>query len=298
MSQYPGALDMFVDRSRVFIDHNDHKWIVVHKTAGFHTIEQLGAYFATTVEETSSHFGVGLDGRIAQFVLLEDGAAANCCLSGASLNSSFPRDNMNFYTISIEHIDPALDNSTPPTVEQLNASFALISWLCDRYTIPKSLDPDGSQGGGILRHRDIDPVNRALCPNVYPLEQLIHFLQTGGYPTLHSLEDSGMFTPLSHDFSLYFHQVDENHWQCKRTGKVIQSGILAFYRGLTLDGQTLPILGLPLSNEHPVPLPGRGTITVQDFERGRLAFDPKHLEDSQPGCTDVYLLKTGALPAA
>jgi hypothetical protein len=113
-----------------------------------------------------------------------------------------------------------------------------------------------------------------------------------------TLENSGMFTAFSHDFSLYFHQVDENHWQCKQTGKILQFGLLAFYRGLTLDGQTLPLLGLPLSDEHPAALPGGKTITVQDFERGRLASDPKHLQDSQPGCRDVYLLKTGALPGA
>jgi hypothetical protein len=164
MAEYPGAIDMFVDESRVFIDQNTHRYLVIHKTAGFETVQELGDYFATTTEETSSHFGVGLDGSVAQFVLLKDGAAANCCGANVSL---YGGGNLNLSTVSIEHIDPSVTNSTTPPQEQLNTSFALSKWICQQYNIPPE---------NILRHADIDPINRSLCPGNYPMDLLRKFV--------------------------------------------------------------------------------------------------------------------------
>jgi hypothetical protein len=164
VGEYPGSVDMFVDESRVFIGQNTHKYLVIHKTAGFETVEQLGNYFATTSEETSSHFGVGLDGSIAQFVHLADGAAANCC--GANVNN-YGGGNLNLCTVSIEHIDPATDNSTTPPQEQLTASFDLSKWICKKY---------GLTSKQVIGHNQIDPVNRARCPGNYPIVLLRKFI--------------------------------------------------------------------------------------------------------------------------
>jgi hypothetical protein len=160
MSEYPGALDMFVDDYRVFINQNTHRYLVIHKTAGFETVQDLGEYFELSTLEVSSHFGVGLDGTIAQYVLLKDGAAANCC--GANIDN-YGGGNINLCTISIEHIDPSVTNSTTPPDAQINASFALVKWLCDKYGIPSA---------NIIRHADIDPVNKPFCPNNYPMDLL------------------------------------------------------------------------------------------------------------------------------
>src|SRR5579859_3342656 len=169
---------MFVDRQRTFINQCKPKWIVIHKTAGFSTIEQLGAYFKTNNSMLSSHYGVGRDGRIAQFVREKDAACANCCTD--SNHASFLPDcdgknkNLNMYTISIEHIDSSVENDTPVTNSQKAASFDLINNICDRYNIPKRY---GDTTGGVIFHHDIMPVNKCYCPNVYPYDELWTYLK-------------------------------------------------------------------------------------------------------------------------
>jgi hypothetical protein len=164
---FPGAIPMFVDRSRVFINNNDHKAIVIHKTAGFTTPQECANYFATTPLETSSHYIVGLDGTIVQCVLEQDGSAANCCKeTGYDTFWDQWNDNLNFHTITIEHIDPSIDNSTPVTSAQRKASFSLVRNLCQKYGIAPS---------SIKTHASIAPISRARCPGNYPMNQLIAY---------------------------------------------------------------------------------------------------------------------------
>src|SRR3954452_7031653 len=77
MSEFRGAIDYFVDRSRVFPNQNTHSAILCHGTGGSasQTVEQLGDYFRTNSLITSVHYGIGRDGRIAQYVIESDGAA-------------------------------------------------------------------------------------------------------------------------------------------------------------------------------------------------------------------------------
>lgn len=158
---------MFVDRNRVFINNNDHKAIVIHKTAGFETPQQCANYFATTSLETSSHYIVGLDGTIVQCVLEQDGSAANCCKeTGYDTFWDQWSDNINFHTLTIEHIDPSPDNSTPVTSAQRQASFSLVRSLCQKYGIAPS---------SIKTHASIAPISRARCPGNYPMDALIAY---------------------------------------------------------------------------------------------------------------------------
>jgi N-acetylmuramoyl-L-alanine amidase len=167
---YKGAIPMFVDRSRVFQDAQPSMAIVIHKTAGFSTIEQLGNYFASTSLVTSSHYGVGLDGRVAQFVSENDGAAANCCLEdGHDIFWNRFTVNLNRVTFSIEHIDPSLDNSTTPTNQQLYASFRLVADIARRKGIPVT---------SIKTHASLEPQSRARCPGNYPFDSLIEYVRS------------------------------------------------------------------------------------------------------------------------
>src|SRR5260370_1200320 len=84
--------------------------------------------------------------------------------------------------IPIEHLDPTLDNSTTPPQAQLSASFALVKWLVDTYSIP--LDH-------IKTHASIDPVSRARCPGNYPMDELLQFLQNGGLMIPQGWHDDG-----------------------------------------------------------------------------------------------------------
>lgn len=178
MVDYAKALPLFVDRSRVFIEHNTPKWVVIHKTAGMHTIEDLAHWFAIDPARASTHYGVGLDGRVGQFVLEQDGAGGNCCTEPGHAAFLPTADgslvNLNWFTISIEHLDPATDNSTPCTPEQIQASFALILDICKRHNIPMRL---GDAQGGVIFHHDIAPQSRARCPGNYPYAELQAFLQ-------------------------------------------------------------------------------------------------------------------------
>lgn len=100
------------------------------------------------------------------------------------------------------------------------------------------------------------------------------------------------YGPGSKDFDQYFVALDDNRWQCKKTGNVIQFDIKKFFETLSRDGQTLPIIGLPLTGElyetyngGPVP------IVVQFFERAVCVYNPSHSFDSQPGADSTFLAK-------
>jgi len=161
MVDYSQAIAMFVPSQKIFIGAHpgmQEPSIVIHKTAGFSTIEQLGSFFGSLTEtDASTHYGVGLDGRVAQFVHESDGAGGNCCLEAGhdTYWDSYGAINLNRVTFSIEHIDPTKDNSTTPTQAQLDASFALVLYLCKKYTIPSTR---------IKPHSSLDPISRARCP--------------------------------------------------------------------------------------------------------------------------------------
>jgi Peptidase family M23/LGFP repeat len=90
----------------------------------------------------------------------------------------------------------------------------------------------------------------------------------------------------------YFSDLGNNGWNCTKTGCVVGHGILDFYRhfgGDALNGLTY--LGLPLSNE--VPIPPHSGVVFQRFERGVVCWDPKHEIDSPPGAGQVYLMHVG-----
>lgn len=86
--------------------------------------------------------------------------------------------------------------------------------------------------------------------------------------------------------SNFFEVVPSNaeQWHCKQTDKIIQYGILKFYR----QNNGLALFGLPVSNEIPTP-PGNG-IVKQYFERAVLCYDPGHKIDDPPSAGDVYPL--------
>jgi hypothetical protein len=89
----------------------------------------------------------------------------------------------------------------------------------------------------------------------------------------------------------YFTETDANHWTCKNNGKVLQFGVLAFYK----QQGGLQRLGLPVSNE--IPLATGASETRQHFERGAVFFDPTHKYDSPPGAGQVYYAHIYSGPA-
>lgn len=171
---------MLVPEDNVFIGAQPGSVLVLHKTAGGSSAEAIAHMFATASDKRSAHFVVGQDGHVIQCVHLVDGAGANCCLESGhdpfwdGLAARFT--NLNWCTISIEHVDAATDNSSPLTPAQQQASFTLIKWLVDQYGF--DISPDGKgQMKEIKGHNTLDPVDRARCPGEFPWSELMSFLQ-------------------------------------------------------------------------------------------------------------------------
>jgi N-acetyl-anhydromuramyl-L-alanine amidase AmpD len=276
MTDYAEAIPMFVDRSRVFIDANQPRWVVIHKTAGFHTAQEVATYFATNAAMTSTHYVVGQDGVVVQCVRERDGAGGNCCLEQGHAAFLPTGVNLNLLTISIEHVDPAPDNSTPLTSAQKRASFRLIRSICERHGLPMR---HGDASGGIIGHFELDPISRARCPGNYPWNDLWTFLAQGGF-MLDIASARSYFVDLGNDV-----------WRCTRTGYLVGHGILDFYRRYGDDALNgLTYLGLPLSNETPIDQQRYPGVVLQRFERGVVCWDPNHLIDNPPGSGPAYLM--------
>jgi N-acetyl-anhydromuramyl-L-alanine amidase AmpD len=128
--------------------------------------------------ESSAHFGIGVDGEIHQYVAVEDTAFANGrllvpnyaavpWLKGLTINP-------NRLTISIEWAGKHLRDSNgrvinwwQPSEPQYNAGLALYRYLCERYNI--AIDR-----AHIIRHSDIDSVNKGFCPGFgFPMPRLL-----------------------------------------------------------------------------------------------------------------------------
>lgn len=147
--------------------------IVLHSTAGGSSAQGIANYFATSPVQASAHFIIGQDGTIVQGVSCDVASWGNGILDHPRMPFP-PTINANLYTISVEHVKAATDNSNPLTDAQKTASFKLIQALCQHYDIPAR---PGDVAGGIIAHADLDSVSRARCPGPYPWTDLWLFLK-------------------------------------------------------------------------------------------------------------------------
>jgi GH25 family lysozyme M1 (1,4-beta-N-acetylmuramidase) len=107
----------------------------------------------------------------------------------------------------------------------------------------------------------------------------------GGNNTLNT------YGPGKGDFDTWF-TVDANgNWICKQTNDVIMGGNLTLYSEVSIDGNSLPILGLPRTNELYQTDADGYSWSVQFFERGLIVYDPQHKQDSEPGLGSSYFGK-------
>jgi hypothetical protein len=99
------------------------------------------------------------------------------------------------------------------------------------------------------------------------------------------------YGPNSSDFASYFTANADGTWTCKLFNTVLLGANLALFSQLSTDGQTLPIIGLPRTNELYQTESDGYQWSVQFFERGLIVYDPAHRHDGQPGMGDSYLGK-------
>src|SRR5450631_1229903 len=175
-SDYSPALTMLVPDAYVFPGSwgATRRWLILHKTAGFQTAQEVAAYFQAGSDgnDVSVHYVVGLDGTVVQCVREADGAGGNGVLEAG--HDAWWSGNPNLVTFSIEHVDPDINNASPVTPAQQAASFALIRSICTRWAIPMRT---ADSNGGITGHYSIDPQSRAHCPGNYPWDALWAFLK-------------------------------------------------------------------------------------------------------------------------
>lgn len=256
---------------------NTPKWVVIHKTASGGTAQDIANFFYHVLDRRSSHYIVDQAGVVVQCVSEHDGAGANGDLQIGHAPYLPSGINMNLVTISIEHVDPAPDNSTPLTEAQKAASFALVLGICQRHNIPMRA---GDGAGGIIRHADISPQTRALCPNNYPFDELYAYLQQGGH----------MSIDITNPVAASWYSDIGGWWHLKGANPdlAIHGEILNTYRTMPSSGAGAGIteLGKPLTNEIALidkdgkQLPGGAVYQV--FERGGLVYDPQRALSDPP----------------
>jgi N-acetylmuramoyl-L-alanine amidase len=156
-------------------------FLVIHGTAGGTSAQGIGEYFQSTIggsNPVSSHIIIDQQGNVAQGVPLSLAAFANGVITNG--HASFlpdPSINPNYYTASIEFVKASTDNSDALTPIQAQVGFEVIQCICDTYGIPKRA---GDVNGGIIKHADIDPVNRSRCPGTFDFNALWAYLANGG----------------------------------------------------------------------------------------------------------------------
>ena len=144
--------------------------VVIHTTDGGASLDALGSWFASAAARASTHFGIGPDGRIGQFVSLQNTArghgikgnpTAAVVLENGSLN---PND----YLIGIELVDNHLPGNHTP--EQIEAAARLTAWLFATEILPHAARTGAAVSRrNIIGHNEIDSVNRSRCPSWPPL---------------------------------------------------------------------------------------------------------------------------------
>jgi hypothetical protein len=102
-----------------------------------------------------THYGIGRDGRIAQYCLEQDGACGNGILeAGHDPFWNQYADNPNWHSLSVETINDST-NGLPLSDPQKQTLFKLVSYWVKKYNIPLS---------NIKGHFTLQPVNRVHCP--------------------------------------------------------------------------------------------------------------------------------------
>jgi len=144
--------------------------IVNHIMAG--SLSGTDSWFQNPISGVSSHFGIGKNGSIHQYVDLKFPSWANGGVYKPNWSLLQEGVNPNYYTISIEYEGYSGDQFTEA---QYQSALALHKWLIEYLDIPVNNDT-------IIGHYRIDSVNKSRCPGSgFPWNRLFNDL--AGIPT-------------------------------------------------------------------------------------------------------------------
>lgn len=186
---------------------NGHKVIAIVNHIMEGTLEGTDAWF--NQEESggvSSHFGVGKDGEIHQYVGLGDVARHAGKVREPNWNLLIPDVNPNWYTIGIEH--EGFSGEEMPE-EQYQATLALHKWLIEVFGLEANRDT-------IIGHNRINSVDKGGCPGPgFPWERLFKDLA---------------------EFKLPFSDLPLDHWAVEAILRMVKKGIIDGYPDGTFRG--------------------------------------------------------------
>ena len=159
--------------------------IVCHIAEG--TYDGTVGWLCNPASQTSSHFVVGKDGRIAQLVPLDQAAWCNGTSTAANDKRYFGKStletvrerktNANYYTISIEHEGYWKDGRGKLTAAQQEATVELIRYI--RTEVKRLYGSEiPADRKHIVGHYEINPITKPCCPGEnFPFVEIIEELE-------------------------------------------------------------------------------------------------------------------------
>lgn len=147
------------------------------------TYDGTVGWLCNPASQTSSHFVVGKDGRVAQLVPLDQAAWCNGTSMAANDKRYFGKStletvrerktNANYYTISIEHEGDWKDGRGKLTAAQQEATVELIRYI--RTEVKRLYGSEiPADRKHIVGHYEINPITKPCCPGeCFPFEEII-----------------------------------------------------------------------------------------------------------------------------
>lgn len=138
--------------------------ICLHTMVG--TLKGTDSWFRNPKARASSHYGIGLNGKVYQWVKESDRAWAQGSVyrPTARLVKDRPKKNPNTYLISIEHEDKLLPHKVKRTTKMYKATAKLVADICKRHKIPIARTR-------IIGHREI--YAKKSCPGNLDINKIV-----------------------------------------------------------------------------------------------------------------------------
>lgn len=151
------------------------EFLVLHIMEG--SLDGCAAWFNDPAARASTHYGVGKDGRIFQFVKLADMPFAHGSVEVAQADAPAVLRvnwgvNPNNLGVGIEHEGFSGEALTPA---QFEASARLAAWLFVTVLLPGGASDVAIDRAHILRHGEISPRTRSRCPG-FPEETFSRYI--------------------------------------------------------------------------------------------------------------------------
>ena len=180
-------------------DRKGHKPEVIVNHISEGSISSLISWFTSpNNDQSSTHFAVAKDGKVYQFLLIENNAWGNGLAlenipkATSKVVKGKPNANPNWYSVSIEHEGIHEQTKGALTPEQLESTIMLHQYIRE-YVKDKWGNEILADRDHILGHYEIDPVRKPFCPGEkFPFSTIIERLQVEAAKPVEDWKDWGI----------------------------------------------------------------------------------------------------------